>query len=432
VPAQHTARDAGLRVALVSPHPPSRVTLNEYGYHLLRALVGRDEIAEVVLLHDDIDGQLTVPDKVTTRAAWRFNSLANPFRLLRELRRTKPDVAMINLQFASFGDSKVAAGMGLLTPILCRMFRIPTVTILHNITETVDLDQAGYGGSKLAQRAYRLIGETLTKLILRSDRVVVLVPRFASILREKYGASNVYLVPHGIFEAGLEEPSTSDDPPVPTIMAFGKFGTYKRIEPLIGAFRTLREGGMPDLQLVIAGSDSPNSKGYLKSVEQSQPDLDGITFTGYVAEEDVPKVFRGSTVVAFPYVATTGSSGPLHQATAYGRAVVLPAIGDFIDVVGEEGFAAETFEPDDEVDLTRAIRVVLTDDTARHEMAQQNLQAAEAQRLGRLAGWYVLHFVDVIDKYPGARLARIRASFASRAAATTTATTETPALEPVR
>ncbi|MCB0051657.1 MAG: glycosyltransferase, partial [Caldilinea sp.] len=67
-------------------------------------------------------------------------------------------------------------------------------------------------------------------------------------------------------------------------------------------------------------------------------------------------------VVVFPYTSTTGSSGVLHQAGSYGRAVVLPKIGDFAEVITEEGYDGEFFNPADARTLADAIARILDSD----------------------------------------------------------------------
>src|SRR5690606_22297946 len=138
-------------------------------------------------------------------------------------------------------------------------------------------------------------------------------------------------------------------------MPFGKFGTYKRVELMLDALRLLEGEGYTGVEMVVAGSDSPIARGYLDQMKQTCADLPNVRFTGYVAEEDVPGIFQAATVVVFPYTSTTGSSGVLHQAGSYGRAVVLPKIGDFAEVITEEGYDGEFFNPTDAQTLAGAI-----------------------------------------------------------------------------
>ena len=36
-----------MKIAFVSPYPPSQVTLNEYGYHLIRSFIGKSKVEEI-------------------------------------------------------------------------------------------------------------------------------------------------------------------------------------------------------------------------------------------------------------------------------------------------------------------------------------------------------------------------------------------------
>jgi glycosyltransferase involved in cell wall biosynthesis len=156
------------------------------------------------------------------------------------------------------------------------------------------------------------------------------------------------------------------------------------------------EGAENALELVIAGTDSPNAAGYLQSVAQRYGDLPGLRFTGYVAEEDVPRIFGDAAVVVFPYTSTTGSSGVLHQAGDYGKAVVLPHIGDFAEVIAEEGYAGEFFEPGDPASLAAAIARVVDDPQRQRALGEQNYAASRGLPIGEVVDWYLLHFQMLI------------------------------------
>ncbi len=58
-------------------------------------------------------------------------------------------------------------------------------------------------------------------------------------------------------------------------------------------------------------------------------------------------------MVVFPYTSTTGSSGVLHQAGGYGKAVIMPDLGDLALLVKEEGYRAEFFEPTSSISLAK-------------------------------------------------------------------------------
>jgi glycosyltransferase involved in cell wall biosynthesis len=376
-------------IAVVTALSPSGTTLAEYGLHLLAAF-GRKPGVRVIALVEDLPLDYPEIDGVELRRVWRFGSLSTPVRIATAARSVGADVVIINAHFTSFGSSKVSAALGLTTPMALRAAGIPVITLMHNIVETVDLTAAGFAAARPVQAVLRAIGTVLTWIVLRSTLVTTTMPRYVEILRTKYRARNVALTPHGAFD--VPAPPSNDANATEVVMTFGKFGTYKKVETLIEAVRGLDR---PGLTVLIAGTDSPNTPGYLADVEQRLGG-DDVVFMGYVAEDDVERVFREATVTVFPYTATTGSSGVLHQAGAFGCPPVLPRIGDLEDLIADEGYTGAFFEPDDAADLGRAIERLLDDPAERARIAQGNHAAAVGLSLDAVADWYLMHVGDMV------------------------------------
>jgi hypothetical protein len=193
-----------MKIAVVSSFPPSKVTLNEYGYHLVKNFVLKEDVSKLILITDKTEGfkQLDFQnkEKITVRECWAFNNYSNIYSICKVILNEKPDAVLFNLQFVKFGDKKIPAALGLLIPMTLRLFGCKTVVLLHNILEQVDLESAGFTKSKLAQNVYNFIGTNLTRCILRADIVAVTISKYVSILQSKYHAKNVVLIPHGSFE----------------------------------------------------------------------------------------------------------------------------------------------------------------------------------------------------------------------------------------
>jgi len=389
-----------MKLAIVTAYPPSKVTLNEYAYHLVKHFRQKEDITELILLTDrteeEKDTQFTKAGcKITIKEAWAFNSYSNILSVTKAINQVKPDAILFNLQFMKFGDKKIAAALGLMLPLVCKLKKIPNIVLLHNILEEVDLGSAGFTSNKIMQKIYGFIGNMLTRLILQANVVALTMQKYVDVLEDKYNAKNVKLIPHGTFEI-LEEPSY--DIPLESfkIMTFGKFGTYKKVEGMIEAVEILRDISCLNLEIVIAGTDNPNTPGYLDSVKEKYNHVDGLTFTGYVAEEDVPKLFKESAVVVFPYTSTTGSSGVLHQAGSYGKAVVMPDLGDLALLVQDEGYRGEFFEAASPSSLALAIQKIVENNAYRVELEKANYKAATAYPMSRIADMYINTFKSII------------------------------------
>lgn len=389
-----------MKLAIVTAYPPSKVTLNEYAYHLVKQFRQHQEVTELILLTDKTKGEKDLEFteagcKITVKECWKFNSYKNIFSVTKAINQTQPEAVLFNLQFMKFGDKKVAAALGLMLPLVCRLKNIPNVVLLHNILEEVDLGSAGFTSNKFMQKLYGFIGTTLTKLILQADTVALTMQKYVDILEDKYGAKNVKLIPHGTFEIPQEPDYSLPEGPL-KIMTFGKFGTYKKVEGMIEAVEMVRQSTGLDLEVVIAGTDNPNVPGYLDGVKAKYKHIPQVRFTGYVEEEDVPVLFNESAVVVFPYTSTTGSSGVLHQAGSYGKAVVMPDLGDLALLVQDEGYRGEFFQPTSVKSMALAIEALVTNEAHRLNIAKANYKAATAHPMSQIADLYVRSFKDII------------------------------------
>jgi glycosyltransferase involved in cell wall biosynthesis len=384
-----------MKIAFVSPYPPSLVTLNEYGYHLIRSFAGKPGVEKIYVLtnHLEDDSKYTqyAAEGIDIMPCWKFNSLFAMTDIRKKIKELQPDLVIMNLQFMTFGEGKIPAALGLLTPWACKLLKIPSIVILHNITETVKLETIGMAQSKWKTNLFLWIGKQLTKFILKADVVGLTISQYVDIIKDKYKATNVVLLPHGNFE--LPQRSYLPDPlPHINLMAFGKFGTYKKVEVMLDAMKLL-EQKYPGKKFIstIAGTDNPNVKGYLDAVKEKYSYMNNVVFTGYVPEEKVEGIFKDSTFVIFPYTTTTGSSGILHQAGSYARACILPKIDDLERVVEEEGYGGAYFKTDDAGSLADAVTALIDNPAERKKFEDMNYAAAKGLPMGELAEWYLCH-----------------------------------------
>jgi len=388
-----------MKVAVVTAFPPSKVTLNEYGYHLVKNFVQNDEVSELILMSDKTNEPKQLDfdkkEKIKIKECWEFNSYTTFFSIIKAARQEKPDVILFNLQFVKFGDKKIPSALGLLLPMFLRLFGFKTVVLLHNILEQVDLEKAGFTESKIMQTIYNFIGTNITRCLLKANKVAVTIHKYVDILNAKYKTKNVILIPHGTFET-VKEPNFELKSGPKQIMAFGKFGTYKKVEILIEAIEIVRKTNSDELEVLIAGTDSPNTPGYLDGVQKKYKDVKGIVFTGYVEENDVERIFTDSTIVVFPYTSTTGSSGVLHQAGSYGKAVIMPDLGDLALLVKDEGYKGEFFNPESAQSLATAIDKILSNDEYRKEIAKTNFEAASALSMDKIITMYMNCFKSIL------------------------------------
>ena len=165
---------------------------------------------------------------------------------------------------------------------------------------------------------------------------------------------------------------------------------------MIEAVEKVRHSTGLNLEVVIAGTDNPNVPGYLTGVKETYKHVPQVRFTGYVEEHEVSTLFNESTVVVFPYTSTTGSSGVLHQAGSYGKAVVMPDLGDLALLVKDEGYQGEFFEPTSVDSLANAIEAIVTNDVYRVQLGKANYKAATAYPMSKIADIYLDTFDSIM------------------------------------
>ncbi|HUN89247.1 MAG TPA: glycosyltransferase [Terriglobales bacterium] len=376
-----------MKICLVTAFPPSRRGLNEYGYHIARELQA-DPLLSVTVLGDETEGVSSeeLPD-FDVRRVWDFNHKTNPLRILSAVRDIKPDVVWYNLLFSTFGNEPVAAFFGLSSPALTRLSGVYTHVTLHHLMDNVDLNDAGVRSARL----YRSAGKIATRMLLTANSVSVLLPAYRRTLIEKYRGENIHFRSHGILSARPEYPDFSMRGKPHTILAFGKWGTYKRLELLIEAFEQISRH-RDDLRLVIAGSNHPQTPGYVESVAAQVAHNRNIRFTGYVVEEEIAPLFRSATVLVLPYSSATGSSGVAHLAAEYGVPIISADIEDFRDMSLDEGLAIEFYHTGIPESMAQKIIDVVDSPERQKEMAEANFSAALRMTMPQIIRRYLRSF----------------------------------------
>ncbi len=391
-----------MKICLVTAFPPSGRQLNEYAFYIAKALQ-RDPRINLTILADELDNYEFATDESGNPLAgreelpgfqvlrcWTFNRLATPFRLLRTIEKVKPDVVWFNLVFSTFAtpDHPVAAFAGLSVPALARLLGCYTHITLHHILEHVDFAGAGVR----QDRIYRLGSELVTRVLLKANSVSVLLSAYQRTLLEKYSAQNILLGTHGVFASRPSVPDFSKrGNPDHRILAIGHWGTYKRLETLMQALPELLKT-VPNARLIVAGANHHTKPGYWESIRDSQQGNLRIEFRGYVAEDEIPDLFRTSSVVVMPYDSATGSSGPAHQACEFGVPMVCADIADFRTMAADEEMAVSFYRTGDASDLADKLAGVLRSPENQRHMAEQNFSAAVRMTMPNVVRNYLRWF----------------------------------------
>jgi glycosyltransferase involved in cell wall biosynthesis len=208
----------------------------------------------------------------------------------------------------------------------------------------------------------------------RMDAVVAHSEHGARALREVVGIEpeRVRVIPHGALDylTRLPEerplPTELEGAEGPVILFFGLLRPYKGIDTLLRAFRRV-EGA----ELWIVG----NPRMELAPLRRLADEAPGRVrmLTRFVEDAEVPAIFRRADVLALPY-RDAEQSGVLYTGLAFGRPMVLSAVGGFPELAAEG--AARVVEPDDPAGLAAALAGLVGDPPAREELGAAARAAA--------------------------------------------------------
>jgi glycosyltransferase involved in cell wall biosynthesis len=376
-----------MKICLVTAFPPSTGGLSEYGFHIAQELQ-RNPFLSLTVLADELPQGHVEPEGFSVVRCWSFDDMGSVVRLVKVLHGVKPDVVWFNLLFSTFGRNPLVAFSGLMTPLLARLSGRYTHVTLHHLMDTVELKDVGLRNERL----YRFAGAVATRMLLLSNSVSVLMPGYRKILNDKYGRDNVHLRAHGILTRRPEFPDfTRRGNPAHRILAFGKWGTYKRLELMIEAFDLIARQ-IPDVKLVIAGGDHPQARGYIESVKQQCAQDPRIEFRGYIPEDDLAELFQSSSVAVMPYSSSTGCSGVAHLACAYGVPIVSADLADFRQMAQGEELAMQFYPAGNAHGLADSLLDLLQNPERQQMMAAQNFSAGLRMTMPNVVQKYLRHF----------------------------------------
>jgi glycosyltransferase involved in cell wall biosynthesis len=218
------------------------------------------------------------------------------------------------------------------------------------------------------------IARTLTRLLAEMDAVVVHSAHGAGRLQADFGvpAEKLRVIPHGAFdyltrqEDEVPLPAELREVTGPVIMAFGLVRPYKGTDVLLEAFQHVNGAelwvvGMPRMPMEELRELARRAPGTVRFVDR------------FVTDPEIPAFMRRADLVVLPY-RNIEQSGVLYTALAFGRPLVLSAVGGFPEVA-EQG-AARLVPPGDPAALAEALSELLADRSARDALADAATKAA--------------------------------------------------------
>ena len=210
----------------------------------------------------------------------------------------------------------------------------------------------------------------------RMDAVIAHSRQSAARLSDDVGIdpARIRVIEHGAFDylTSLPDerplPDELAQPQGPVILFFGLLRPYKGLDVLLEAFRSLRGA-----ELWIVG----NPRMPVEPLRELADLADGtVRFVPrFITDPEIPAYFRRADLVVLPY-RDGEHSGVLYTALAFGKPMVLSAVGGFSELASEHG-AARIVPPEDPAALAGALSELIADEGARAELAEAARRAAD-------------------------------------------------------
>lgn len=357
-----------MRLAIVTPYPPSITGIGQYGYHVSRLLACSGAFSQVTVLtgYNGIS-QVEVPHPIGIEHGWDPDRWHIVRAIPEALERIQPDLVWFNLGVSVFGREPLANLSGFLSILGVRRQGLPSVVTLHELPELADLRALRAPGGFLARYGARL----LTDIATRGDVTCLTTRHYADWLTKRRAAASLVHIPLGAY--GTPDPLPECDSP--ELLLFTTLAPFKGVELLLQAFQRLKES-FAGLRLTIAGAEHARFPGYIERVRKMHCHVDGVRWLGQVPESEIRGLFRRAQLVILPYLASTGSSSVLWQAARYGRSLVAADLDDLRSTVNEAGLDVAFFKRGDVQSLAQVVRMMLLFPECRRVQIRTNLAAA--------------------------------------------------------
>jgi glycosyltransferase involved in cell wall biosynthesis len=212
------------------------------------------------------------------------------------------------------------------------------------------------------------------------DAVVAHSEHGAARLRDEVGLdpARVRVIPHGAFDYLTRLPEENPLPAElegaegPVILSFGLLRPYKGVENLLEAYgRIAADESLRDVELWVVGNPRMDVGPLQRQAEAAGGRARFVT--RFVEDAEIPAIFRRADLLVLPYL-DAEHSGVLYTGLAFGKPMVLSAVGGFPEVA--ETGAARLVPPGDTGALAAALAELVGDEAARAELAAAASRAA--------------------------------------------------------
>ncbi len=294
---------------------------------------------------------------------WSPGDRFYPLHILRQAFRDRPDLIHLHHEVGMFGGP-INASLFPLVPILLKLFGFRIVTTIHAVVKPAEIDRRFLETFAWPRKWWLVFPVRVYFFLLNwvislfSDRVIVHAQILKKTLIESYHCPErkIAVVAHGVPEVVSYQLSAISDQLLRSLgdskflLYFGYLHRRKGLEGLIMAFSEtpgVKEG---QVKLVLAGGAL--QKDYEQRLRKLVIDA-GLTskviITGFISQTELGYLLDRCLFVVLPATYSIAASGPLAQAIAHEKPVIVSQIGVYGEEIidGVNGLQSLANDPED-------------------------------------------------------------------------------------
>ena len=230
-------------------------------------------------------------------------------------------------------------------------------------------------------------------VIFSSDYVKREAQKLYALPEER--ARRIHLAPAGGENRDGPDARSLHGLPGKYVFTLGWAARHKRVDTIIEGFALFKRRTGADVALVVAGPRTESlTAGDTHGLEVGR-DLFAL---GYVAEDDIPALYRGAEAVVTASVSEAGLNAMIFDAMSYGRPVVCSDIPQFVERLGTDDALALTFDPLSPQSLADALARHFADPARAGSRARAAQKFINSRTLADVGRDYLAAFKSVLEK----------------------------------
>lgn len=325
-----------------------------------------DELTQNLLVSPSQGGKLKTKNFQKKVIPITHYSMSEQTKLLRILQEDKLDL----VHFTNFNHPLFYKGRFVVTIHDLTLMIYPSTKVKQSVVKKFGLKMTMNNAVKKAQKVIAVSEATKKDIVnvlnAKQDKIKVIYEGIDDEYQKSSVISRQLSVKYGIKK--------------PYLLFISQWRPHKGIIQLVEAFEILKNKYKIPHQLVIVGKPNKDFPEIAEAIKKSSASKDIIT-PGFIAEEDLPGLYREASAFVFPSHYEGFGLPPL-EAMASGVPVVASKVSCMPEILGDAAFYFDPYDPED---MAKQINKVLENAPLRRMMLKKGFHQIKKYSWSKMA-----------------------------------------------